>query len=97
MELDEVTGFDWDEGNSLKNWKKHQVKQTEAEEVFGNQPRLIFEDINHSVGEKRYLALGKTRFGRKIALFFTFRTSKIRVISARDMNKKERIRYEKAT
>ena len=94
MNLDEVVGFDWDEGNILKNWEKHKVKHTEAEEVFGNEPKLVFEDAKHSLSEKRYLILGKTNFGRKLVAFFTFRIDRIRVISARDMNRKERVRYE---
>ena len=97
MNLDEVAGFDWDEANVLKNWEKHKVKHTEAQEVFGNEPKLVFEDVRHSKAEKCYLTLGKTDSGRKIAVFFTFRADKIRVISARDMNRKERIRYEEAT
>ena len=97
MSLDEVVGFDWDEANVLKNWEKHKVKHTEAEEVFGNEPKVIFEDTEHSISEKRYLILGKTNFGRKLAVFFTFRANKIRVISARDMSRKEIVRYEEAT
>jgi len=97
MNLDEVAGFDWDEANVLKNWEKHKVKHTETEEVFGNEPKLVFEDVSPSKVEKRYLILGKTISGRKQAVFFTFRADKIRMISARDMNRKERIRYEEAT
>jgi uncharacterized DUF497 family protein len=97
MNLDEVAGFDWDEANVLKNWEKHKVKHIEAEEVFGNEPKLVFEDVSHSKVEKRYFILGKTISGQTLAVFFTFRADKIRVISARDMNRKERIRYEEAT
>lgn len=94
MEFDKLLGFDWDKGNVLKNLEKHKVKYIEAEEVFGNEPKLVFEDVKHSLREKRYLILGKTNFGRKLVVFFTFRVDRIRVISARDMNRKEKARYE---
>jgi hypothetical protein len=97
MNLGEIVGFDWDEGNILKNWEKHKVKHTEAEEIFGNEPRFIFEDIKHSAKEKRYLILGKTNLGRRLAVFFTLRENKIRVISCRDMSRKERMTYEQGT
>lgn len=94
MEFDKLLGFDWDKGNILKNWEKHKVKHAETEEVFINEPKFIYEDEKHSTSERRYLILGRTNSGRKLAVFFTFREDNIRVISARDMNKKERSNYE---
>ncbi len=93
--MEKIEGFDWDSGNSNKNWKKHKVANTEAEEVFFNHPRYIYpvrEEL--SGGEKRFYLLGKTNSGRQLFIVFTVRKELIRVISARDMSKKERRRYE---
>jgi|AP45_3_1055517.scaffolds.fasta_scaffold205013_2 uncharacterized DUF497 family protein len=89
-------GFQWDDGNIDKNWQKHKVKYTECEEVFFNQPLMVIDDNKHSKYEKRYFVLGQTDVDRKLFIAFTIREKKIRIISARDINKKERrIYYEK--
>lgn len=93
----ESLGFDWDDGNLLKNSIKHAVSWQECEEVFFNEPLLLFDDINHSKEEKRECVLGKTNKDRKLFIVFTMRNPWLRVISARDMNKKERAVYEKNT
>ena len=89
--------FDWDLGNQLKNWQKHEVDYTECEEVFlvNNKNIITFFDEKHSISEQRWLALGITEKNRKLSIFFTIRNKKIRVISARDMSKKEKKLYEK--
>ena len=89
----DCTGFEWDRGNSSKNWIKHQCSRTECEEVFFNKPLLVVSDTKHSQNEIRYHALGKTNQDRMLFLAFTVRSDKIRVISARDMNRKERSIY----
>ena len=91
--LDECDGFDWDRGNSEKNWLSHKVMRNECEDVFFN-PRLVLDDIKHSKHETRYQILGITNLARLLFLTVTIRGSKIRVVSARDMHKKERVRYE---
>jgi uncharacterized protein len=88
------TGFDWDEGNQDKNWKKHQVSTGECEEVFFNLPLLMEEDAGHSQVEPRFLVLGQTNARRLLFIVFTIRQDKIRIISARDMSQKERNHYE---
>jgi len=88
-------GFDWNKGNINKNLIKHKVSNTESEEVFCNRPLKIFEDIRHSLLEKRFIAYGITNRKRKLIIIFILRNKRIRVISARDMNKKERGEYEK--
>lgn len=92
----EVTGFDWDDGNARKNSDKHAVRQSEAEQVFFNQPLLIVPDHRHSQDEARYHALGVTDNLRQLHVTFTLRNagSLIRVISAREMHRKERKIYE---
>jgi len=94
-----IVGFDWDKGNNRKNENKHAVGPSEAEEVFFNDPVLIVEDTRHSQAEPRYHALGKTNLGRQLHVTFTLRAGDtlIRVISARDMHRKERARYDQET
>lgn len=94
--LSQLTGFDWDESNREKNWEKHQVLAGECEEVFFNLPLLLQPDPNHSQEELRYFVLGHTTANRRLFIAFTVRDNKIRVISARDMSKKERKIYEQA-
>ncbi len=62
---------------------------TEAEEVFFNQPLIIHPDAGHSSSETRFLALGVTDSGRHLFLAFTLRDTLIRIISARDMTRRE--------
>ena len=94
-DLTAVEGFDWDEGNSRKSLDKHSVRQAEAEQVFNGEP-LLTDDIKHSADEARFQALGETADGRLLHVTFTLRDDgkKIRIISARDMNRKERAIYE---
>jgi uncharacterized DUF497 family protein len=86
-------GFDWDEGNLIKNWEKHGVSASECEQVFFNRPLVALADPQHSVSEARYYILGKSDVGRRLFLVFTVRGDLIRVISARDMNRKEKKVY----
>ena len=97
MDQSKITGFNWDDGNARKN-DKHGVSMAEAEQVFFNAPLLFLEDSAHSQQEPRLHALGKTDEGRALHMTFTLRQSKtlIRVISARNMHKKERAIYEQA-
>jgi len=87
--------FEWDKGNKEKNWLRHKVKFSEAEEIFFNRPLKTFYDIKHSQKKDRFAALGITNKGRKLTIIFTIRNKKIRVISARDQGKGERKLYEK--
>lgn len=95
INLKQFHGFDWDHGNQTKNWQKHGVTHIECEQVFFNEPILITDDKKHSNEEARYFVLGETNQDRKLFLVFTPRNKLIRVISAREMNKKERGFYEK--
>jgi uncharacterized protein len=87
-------GFQWDSGNVDKNRLKHEVEAFEAEQMFFNDPLIIIPDEKHSTQETRYAAFGTTNNGRKLTIVFTKRNQLIRIISARDMNKKERTYYE---
>jgi len=91
-----VNGFQWDDGNARKSVAKHDVTQAEAEQTFFNQPLLVVGDTKHSQLESRFHALGRTDDDRKLHITFTLRESGslVRVISARDMHRKERAIYE---
>ena len=91
--VSDVEGFDWDEGNKEKNWIKHGVHWKESEEIFNDEP-VYFLDQKHSVDEKRIRVHGTTSKGRLLAMIFTLRQQRVRVISVRDQNKKERVRYK---
>jgi len=86
-------GFEWDSGNLEKNWLKHGVSPLECEEIFFNQPLIVAPDDRHSQKEQRFFILGRTEAGRYLFVVFTLPRRKIRVISARDMNRKERKVY----
>ena len=94
-EFEHFLGFQWDLGNVDKNLIKHNVENWECEQVFFNKPLLVIDDPKHSISKKRWAAFGKTDAGRLLTVIFTKRGSLIRVISARDMNRKERKFYEK--
>ena len=96
IDVSKITGFDWDDGNARKSADKHDVSQFEAEQLFFNAPLLLSPDAKHSQNETRIHALGKTDAGRRLHVTFTLRGggTLIRVISARDMHRKERAVYE---
>ncbi len=98
IDLDQITGFGWDDGNSRKSADKHHVTQAEAESVFFNDPLIVVRDTKHSETEQRLHALGRTAQDRLLHVSFTLRQNgtMIRVISARDMHRKEREIYEQA-
>lgn len=87
--IPEPLSFEWDSGNQNKNWRKHKVAIAEAEEVFFDQQRKIAKDFMHSIKESRYMLIGKTKKDRTLFIVFTIREHKVRIISARDLNKKE--------
>ncbi len=93
----DIKGFVWDKGNIDKNWKKHRVTNTECEEVFFDENKVALKDVLHSGEEERFIVLGKTRKERLLFAAFTVRRKKVRIISARDVNKRERKLYEKTT
>lgn len=89
FDLSKIEGFDWDEGN-LEHIKRHNVDYKECEEISLNTPLRVNEDKAHSQTEERLQALGRTNEERLLFISFTIRKNKIRVISARDQNRKER-------
>ncbi|HCH33710.1 MAG TPA: hypothetical protein DE045_12270 [Oceanospirillaceae bacterium] len=98
IDFSKIISFRWDSGNARKSSEKHNVSQAEAEQTFFNNPLLLLLDEKHSNMEARYHAYGKTDNDRRLHITFTLRQDDtlIRVISARDMHRKERATYDKA-
>jgi hypothetical protein len=94
--LSKCEGFEWDASNATKIWERHEVAPGEAEQVFFNRPLVAAADLKHSGAEPRFLALGQTDAGRRLLVVFTFRRRQIRVISAREMSRRERREYDNA-
>lgn len=94
--ISKLTGFEWDKGNLDKNYKKHGITQREAEELFIDPGVVLLDDVRHSQKEKRFTAIGKTTSKKVLFAVFTIRKDRIRIISARLANKRERRKYEKA-
>lgn len=97
IDIEGIEGFDWDDGNISKNGDSHKVTHLEAEQVFFNDPFLIAYDREHSQREERFAGLGKTDSERLLFVIFTIRDKMIRVISVRDMSRKERKAYHEKT
>ena len=95
IEFGQITGFQRDEGNLNKNLLKHNVENWECEQVFFNEPLIIADDLKHANTIKRWAAFGKSDADRLLTIVFTIRASLIRIISARDMSRKEIKFYEK--
>ena len=94
IDLSKITGFEWDKGNIDKSYQKHGITPNEAEQVFTDEDVQEEKDIKHQEKEKRYIAIGKNATDKILFIVFTMRKNKIRVISARIANQKERRLYE---
>ncbi len=92
--LEGVVGFEWDEAN-IAHIARHDVAPEEAEEIFFDINNILNKDVEHSVVEKRFLIIGKTEKDRILYQIFTRKGNKIRVVSSRDINRKEVGLYEK--
>lgn len=91
--LAHAEGFDWDSGNRDKNLQKHDVQFWEAEEVFFQRPLVVRADLDRLEQETRFYALGRTQKTRYLFIAFTLRKNLVRVISARDMTRRELAAY----
>ncbi|OGE26112.1 hypothetical protein A3C26_00140 [Candidatus Daviesbacteria bacterium RIFCSPHIGHO2_02_FULL_39_12] len=91
-----VFAFAWDKGNREKP-KQHGLTLEETEEAFFDENKIIFADWKHSVTEQRVTLFGKTKQGKLLNITYINRGSKIRIITARPINKREVHLYEKAT
>ena len=94
IDLDKIKGFEWDKGNIDKSFRKHGITAKEAEEAFLDERTFLQEDIKHSEKEKRFIAISTTNQNKILFSIFTLRNDKIRIVSTRIANKKERRLYE---
>jgi len=90
--------FSWDAGKALTNLKKHGISFEEAATVFSAPEGLDWEDLGHSLSERRSKRLGLSVSGRVLLVVDTTRRLKndketIRIISARQASRKERKAY----
>lgn len=92
--LFQCEGFEWDDHNAQKIWAKHRVTPSECEQIFFHRPLVVADDLKHSKEESRYYALGQTDAGRLLFAVFTIRRNFIRLISSREMNRKEKKVYK---
>ena len=95
MILPEPLSFQWDKGNIEKNLVKHGISNQVIEEAFLDEKKILYDDVFHSEGEERFILIGKSRTERLVYIVFTIRGLMIRVISARDLSRKEHLFYEK--
>ncbi|MBE7440581.1 MAG: BrnT family toxin [Spirochaetales bacterium] len=89
-----IVGCDWNKGNAEKVSNRHSVHPAECEEVFFHDPILVIPDEMHSESEDRFHVLGRTATYRLLFLVFTIRRNKIRIISTRNMTRREQKAYE---
>ena len=86
--------FEYDQTKAVLNLKKHKVSFEEAASVFGDPMAYTFADPDHSIGEERWLMFGTSRMARILAIIYTHRGGKYRIISARLATRHERKIYE---
>ena len=89
-----IVGFIWLEEIVEKLATKHEVVPEEVEQVFDSQPGIKRMNKGHFRGEDVYRALGQTNAGRYLVIFFIHKlTREAMILSARDMDDKERKSY----
>ncbi len=86
--------FEWDEDKADSNLRKHGVEFSEAMTVFADPLALTGYDPDHSDDEDRFITMGQSTEGRLLIVSHTDRDEKIRIISAREANRRERKDYE---
>jgi uncharacterized DUF497 family protein len=85
--------FDWDAGNRTK-CQKHGLSLEDIEWAMTGDPKVA-PDIDHSMTEQRFIAIGRIKDGRYVFIAFCWRGKLCRPISARFMHKREVDRYVK--
>ena len=89
-----MLNFEWDETKNESNVEKHGVDFKEAATIFADSFSYTFDDPAHSDEEPRFLTFGLTSTGKLLLVSHTDREDNIRIISARELTKKERKFYE---
>ena len=86
--------FEWDPKKAAANVQKHGVAFQEAATVFGNPLAITFDDPDHSKDEYRHMTFGLSLQKRLLVVSHTEHRDRTRIISARLMDRKERIIYD---
>jgi len=86
--------FEWDRKKAANNFRKHKVSFDEAVTVFYDPLSATFNDPEHSIGEERYITVGYSSTRRLLVVSYTARDDRIRIISTRRANTKEKRRHE---
>jgi uncharacterized protein len=87
--------FEWDKNKAETNQNKHGINFSEATTVFGDPLEITINDPVHSIGEYRFLSIGKSAQGRLLVVSYTEQQENhIRIISARPATKQETKYYE---
>lgn len=89
--------FEWDPTKAAANVAKHGVSFEEASTVFADPLSSVVADADHSLREERLVIFGVSDRGRVLAVMFTERGPRVRVISAREATRPERGAYEAGT
>lgn len=89
--------FEWDDAKARTNMRKHGVSFPEAQTVFDDPLARITEDPDHSADEERELIIGYSLAGRLLISSFVQRGDRIRIITARTTDARERKRHEEET
>jgi uncharacterized protein len=84
--------FEWDDIKAEANLRKHKISFQKARRVFDDLFALVEQDLSEDFGEDRFLATGMVE-GLLVAVVFTERGERIRLISARKANSHEQRRY----
>ncbi len=88
--------FEWDENKNKLNIEKHKVSFEQAISVFCDDSAVVFQDIEHSNNEDRFIIIGKSIFEQVLFVCYCERGKDetnediLRIISARNATEKER-------
>lgn len=86
--------FKWDPAKARANLRKHGVPFREAFSIFWDPLGITFFDPDHSEEEDRFITIGFSEAGRLLMVAHTDRGDNIRIISARELTREERVTYE---
>ena len=86
--------FEWDDFKASSNLSKHGISFAEAMTVFGDPFEVTIPDPAHWNVELRFVSIGRSETGRLLAVAYTERDGRIRIISVREAVPKERRQYE---
>ena len=86
--------FEWGPAKDEANRSKHGISFREAISAFMDPLSITVPDPDHSAEEERFLLLGENHKGQLLVVSHTDRQDRIRIISARKADRRERREYE---